>query len=276
MGYTLDNAWQKARQRLSLLEECCDPATTRRLAALGVGPGWCCLEAGAGGGSIARWLSSRVGPAGRVTAVDIDVRFLPGPERKGVDEQLDAPTAGQEQNLEVRRLDLVAEELPRNAFDLVHARAVLQHLRERESVLEGLIAAVRPGGWLLVEESDRYPIAALATGLHARVMRAVIAGLTAAGMDLSFARSLPGRLQRSGLEGVGAEAETSLFEGGSGAAELLRLTVAQTRELALGAGATEEQLEAWNVLIAEPGQWFPGFALVAAWGRRSSSNRREA
>ena len=52
------------RERLALLTELADPITTRRLTDLGVGPGWRCLDVGAGDGSVARWLAGRVGPEG--------------------------------------------------------------------------------------------------------------------------------------------------------------------------------------------------------------------
>src|SRR5260370_470282 len=56
--YPLDNAWEHAQPRLRALERIYDPASTRRLEALGVGPGWRCLEAGAGGGSVTRGLGA--------------------------------------------------------------------------------------------------------------------------------------------------------------------------------------------------------------------------
>ena len=39
-------------------------------------------------------------------------------------------------------------------FDLVHARALLQHLAERETVLDAMIAAAKPGGWIVVSDVD--------------------------------------------------------------------------------------------------------------------------
>jgi tRNA A58 N-methylase Trm61 len=50
------------RERLAMLTQVADPISTRRLTELGVEPGWRCLEAGAGDGSVARWLADRVGP----------------------------------------------------------------------------------------------------------------------------------------------------------------------------------------------------------------------
>ncbi|MGH9003145.1 MAG: SAM-dependent methyltransferase, partial [Acidimicrobiia bacterium] len=65
-GYVWDNTWAEARQRLARLEELYDPGTQRRLAGLGVKPGWSCLEVAGGGGSIADFLCRAVGPEGRV------------------------------------------------------------------------------------------------------------------------------------------------------------------------------------------------------------------
>lgn len=39
MTYTLPDSWERARPRLPLLQDCHDPATARRPAALGTRPG---------------------------------------------------------------------------------------------------------------------------------------------------------------------------------------------------------------------------------------------
>jgi 2-polyprenyl-3-methyl-5-hydroxy-6-metoxy-1,4-benzoquinol methylase len=70
-GYAFANQWELAERRLRALEESRDPVTIRRLRALGVGPGWRCLELGAGRGSIASWMCQQVGPDGTVTALDM-------------------------------------------------------------------------------------------------------------------------------------------------------------------------------------------------------------
>src|SRR5580704_16809319 len=57
--------------RLDLLQQIFDPTTEKRLEL--VQPGWRCLEAGAGRGSIARYLSGKVGASGEVIAADIDL-----------------------------------------------------------------------------------------------------------------------------------------------------------------------------------------------------------
>src|SRR5205814_1252413 len=57
-------------------------------------------------------------------------------------------------NLEVRRHNIATDGLPEAAFDLTHARAVLTHLPERWQALQRMVSALKPGGWLLVEEVD--------------------------------------------------------------------------------------------------------------------------
>ena len=36
----------------------------------------------------------------------------------------------------------------------MHARGVLQHLVQREAVLDAMIAAAKPGGWVVVGDVD--------------------------------------------------------------------------------------------------------------------------
>lgn len=55
------------RVRLGLIESDTDPITTRSLSAIGITRGWRCLEVGAGGGSITRWMAEQVGDAGKAS-----------------------------------------------------------------------------------------------------------------------------------------------------------------------------------------------------------------
>ena len=62
-------------------------------------------------------------------------------------------------NLEVRVHDVLADELPERDFDLVHARLLLAWLTDPEEGLRRMLAALKPGGRLLVEEMDFHSIA---------------------------------------------------------------------------------------------------------------------
>ena len=258
-AYTLDNAWQHARERLALLENATDPGTIRHLEALDVAPGWRCWEAGAGSGSIAAWLCERVGPAGRVVATDLDTRFL---------EALDYP------NLDVRRHDIVAEPPPGEAFDLIHARALLAHLPAREAVLDHLVAALCPGGRLLLEEPDyvsKVPDPGndpRGNAVFARVRAAEARWMAEAGVDEAFGRHLYAALLRRGLVKVGAEGRVPVARGGTPLARFYRLTAEQSRERYLGAGLAVEDFDAYLAWHDDPNfVWIQG-TIFAAWGRR--------
>jgi ubiquinone/menaquinone biosynthesis C-methylase UbiE len=125
--------------RLTALASAFDPITRRHLEALGVADGWRCLEVGAGTGTIAEWLSDRVGPKGHVLATDVSLALM---EQRGL-------TAD---NLELRRHDIVSEPLPEGEFDLVHCRLVLEHLPGRLEALARMARALAPGGWLVIED----------------------------------------------------------------------------------------------------------------------------
>jgi ubiquinone/menaquinone biosynthesis C-methylase UbiE len=137
--YILDNSAPETRRRFDGLSTVFDPGTFRLIVERGLTSGWHCLEVGAGSGTVAAWLGGHVGPTGFVLATDIYPRFV---------EELHRP------NIEVRRHDVTADPLPEAAFDLVHARLVLIHLPMRDAVLRRLISAVKPGGWLLIEDFD--------------------------------------------------------------------------------------------------------------------------
>ena len=243
MSYALPNAWELAGERLELLEACHD-ATSMRVAER-LGAGGDCLEAGAGHGSFARWLAGR---GARVLAVDIDARLLePGP------------------GLEVRELNLVTDELPAGAFDFVHTRLVLIHIPERDEVLRKLVAALRPGGLLLVEEDDTYPIEAASAGAYRAAWDAFLAMTCEAGLDPHWARELPERLADLGLDDVGAEVDVQFFPGGAPAARFWAMTWMQARERV---GAV---VDGGRLALEDPSRWFHGPAKVIAWGRRPAA-----
>jgi len=255
--YGLDNAWRSARDRLTALEEWLDPATRRLLEACGLRPGWACLEIGAGGGSIAAWLSERTGPDGMVLATDIDTRFVG---------RMEAP------NLRVLAHDIAAEDLPEVGFDLVHCRLVLAHLGDRERALAGMIAALRPGGVLVAEEMDFVSVTASVPGTDGAVFAdAAMAHeivLSRHGFDPYYGRRLDAELRRAGLGDVGTEGHVRLCPGGSPPARAWRLTFEQLREEMLATGLAAADLDHAGRLCDDPGFSFMSQLTMAAWGRR--------
>jgi SAM-dependent methyltransferase len=218
------------RDRLRSLEAWLDPITVRHLEATGVELGCRCLEVGAGGGSIARWLAERVGGTGSVVATDIDVRFL-----------TNLPP-----NVEVRRHDLMSDPLEMGAYDVVHGRAMLQHLADPGVGLARLAQAVAPGGWLVVEENDLglftmsgHPEAERATA----VMQDLSVRWTAMGvLDAFFGRKVPGLVYELGFEAFAVDTTTGIGVCGNAVYDTMRLAWPQTRRGAAAAGLDEADL----------------------------------
>ena len=263
--YLFDNAWQVQRQRLAALEAMLDPGTIRHLEARGVGDGWRCLEVGAGGGSIAEWLCQRVGRRGRVVATDLDTRFL---------EAIDQP------NLEVRRHDIATDELEEGAYDLVHTRYVLLHVPGREAALRRMVAALKPGGWLVAEEPDFAALApvpgpdAAATALAQKLFAAHHRVLEMRGGDPFLGRRLMRDLRAQGLTELGADGRTSVLPCGPGSVgqTLGRLTFQQLREPLIGSGlATGQEVDGLLALFDDPDFAVMMAVTVAAWGQRPAA-----
>jgi SAM-dependent methyltransferase len=259
--YTLDNAWQQARQRLAFLEAWLDPGTFQHLDALGVGDGWQCLEVGAGGGSVVTWLCQRVGRTGRVVATDINTQFL---------DTLQAP------NLEVRRHDLLTDPLPAPTFDLTHTRLVLTHLTQRQQALHNLLATLKPGGILLVEEMDCctwIPDPAgdpAAAALFLKGTHVLDQVMSAAGVNLFYGRRLFGELRAAGLRQMAGQGRVLMVHGGTPTAQEFRLTAEQlfSREAATGLLSGQERRE-FLVLLDRPDFVWMGPMIMAVWGQRA-------
>lgn len=261
--YSFDNAWTAARQRLRGLEQLLDPGSVRHLEALGVGEGLRCLEVGAGSGSLTEWLCQRVGPGGSVLATDLEPRFLEG---------LNFP------NLRVQRHNIVGEDLLEHGFDLVLSRMVLGHLPEREKAVQRMAAALKPGGWLVCEDSDNAVVALLSPAdeasrtLFANVERAKDQAMAAHGHRYC-GRELYGFLRAAGLADVRAEGRVPLLYGGTPAAEWKRLSVEQLRGEMVQAGlASAREIEAYLALFELPDFTAQGFLVMTAWGRRPAEN----
>lgn len=257
MTYMLDNLWKRERERLDRLEAYLDPQTIRRLEAIGVAEGWRCLEVGGGGGSIAQWLCKRVGPGGRVCATDIETKFL---------EALGEP------NLEVRRHDIVADSLEQDAFDLVHARAVLEHLPGRETALEKVVLALKRGGWLLLEEGDQISVTQVTGGqeeLFQRIMQLLLQFLSFAGFDPYYGRNLGCLLRNHGLVDVQFEGHVGEMGGSRPETSIYLLVIEKIRDRAVSAGiVNDRELDQFLSLLQQPDFCAISRTVFGAWGRR--------
>jgi SAM-dependent methyltransferase len=259
--YLLDNAAEEAPARLAALEAMFDTHTRRHLLGRGVGPGWHCLEVGAGNGSVAAWLAERVGRGGRVVATDLDPRHL---------------AARVVPDVEVLRHDLTADPLPEAAFDLVHARLVLVHLRDWERVLVRLVAALKPGGWLVAEEFDSDSLPPDPTVSPGEVRLATYGALARLmadrGFDRRFGRRLFGRLRGVGLTDVGAEGRLEMLDRDAAGASLVRANWRQLRGAMVDGGyVSPEEIDSDLARLDASDFMMPSSILWSAWGRRPAA-----
>jgi ubiquinone/menaquinone biosynthesis C-methylase UbiE len=174
-----------------------DPWTFRQLHRRGIEAGWHCLEVGAGAGSVARWLAERVGPSGSVLATDLDTTPL---------RNIRHPA------LTVRVHDLLRDPLPEAHFDLAHVRLVLAWLPDAALALGRLVAALKPGGWLVAEDLDfvsAVPAADMDADSAATFSRVLDAHLVVlsqnTGLDPEHGRRLGSLLEDAKLVNLGVE-----------------------------------------------------------------------
>jgi SAM-dependent methyltransferase len=262
--YAYDNARAAQDARLRTLEAIFDAGTIAELEARGVGGGWRCLEVGAGGGSIALWLADRVAPEGSVLATDLDTTVLAGLSHPG---------------LEVRVHDLLDDELPAGAFDLVHARMLLAWLPDPRAALARLIDALEPGGWLLVEELDfasAVPDPRMGPELAERFERMVAAHHAVIaerhGFDPHCGRRLAGDLADAGLAESGCRGRASMWRAGGPGGDIWRMSVEQLRDGVVDMGLMDAaEADAAIALCTDPRFSTLSPVITAAWGRRPRS-----
>jgi SAM-dependent methyltransferase len=261
--YLLDNASERAGTRMDVLARLFDATTHRVLEGVGITGGWRCLEIGGGGGSIARWMAARVGPGGHVLCTDLDTRII----EQG---RASAPA-----NLEVVRHDIANDPLPAQSFDLIHARLVFLHVIERERALERVVEALKPGGWLVIEDFD---VASVTP--DARINKfetplptseAVRTYLTR-NQDGFFGRRLYGRFRELGLVDVDAEGRSVMFTKRNGGADLMRVNFEQIGKDVIAAGLiSQQQIDADLATIERDDFAIPSPTMWSVVGRRPQS-----
>jgi SAM-dependent methyltransferase len=244
-------------------EQIFDPASRRRRDL--VQPGWRCLEVGAGRGSMAVWLTQRVGQSGQVVATDIDVSYL---------QRFDLP------NLEVHRHNIVEdplEVLAPSSFDLVCSRLMLFWLAGKQEVaIRRMVECLRPGGWLVDEDGDWGTVAPVDPShpQYTRYHDAWPGGewWAARGYDPVFGRKLPALFERCGLENIRHEASAEVVRGGSVWSSWWRQSLEGIRASEHAEGslteAREREYQALTAPLVDPSFWFLTVLLHACWGQR--------
>ncbi|GHG18060.1 class I SAM-dependent methyltransferase [Streptomyces zaomyceticus] len=247
-----------------------DDITMARLRALGAGPGWRCLDVGAGTGTVSRRLLEEAGVTG-VLAVDRDVRFL-----------LERPVTG----LDVLEADVTDPDFAPGRFRLVHARFVLMHLPGRERLITRLAELVEPGGVLVLSDAVDLTSGLTADGTadgmsdqtggpaagtpYTSMMRAMWQALRdTIGTDVSWVPSYPRLLRGAGLVPVAAEIHVPPLEPGSPISRFWADTWERSRAPMLATGLVDDAAvdEAIRYLDSDACAALSA-GMLTAWGRK--------
>ena len=249
-AYGFDNATFDAAAQTALLGKILDGHTEAVLAhVLDRMTGLRCLDLGAGAGAIAHLLADEVGPSGHVVPMDIDPRRIPAHDR-----------------LEIRTGDIRTADLGLDEFDVIHARLLLMHIpdSERPAVLDRMIAALRPGGTLILSDWDCTRTSEMFVHgpeelrqVFGTFQRKLIDILQGHGMSADWARRAPAAMISAGLKNVLSQTFNQLWYGEE-AGLLLHASNSRQKEAdLLEAGMTVEQLQLLRDGMKDP--------RVAAW-----------
>lgn len=252
---------QAEGERMNHVASLTDPATFRYLTdEIKVQEGWRCAEVGAGTGTVARWLSNRVGHYGMVEAIDTETGHLDG---------LTGP------NLKVIKQDIIARPLEASSYDLVHAKILLMHLSERDRVLRELAHAVKPGGYLLVEEADVRSIQRVEppTPVLTRAAAALETFFYMMGADPAYAMSLRPAVDETGLHVLGTDCQVTAVRAGTPEMLSVSLSLAKLAPMIVTAGLmTEAEVQEAFALMEEPGPtvlYTP--TIISVWAQRQQA-----
>ena len=224
-GYALRGGKEGA-ERLRLLGRVVGPTTLALLSRVGLARGLRCLDVGCGLGSVTLELARRAGPGGEAVGIDVDEQALELARRDAEREGLPAAF----------RAGGVLELADGPAYDLVYARFLLSHLARPGEAVRRLAAAARPGGVVVVEDTDfaghfcHPPCPAF--DRYVALYREVVRGR---GGDACLGPRLPELLEEAGLGGVEVQVAQPTFRRGEGK-RLAAVTLAHIRESVVGAG----------------------------------------
>jgi SAM-dependent methyltransferase len=131
-------------ERLLMLARDRRPDTLALFSRAGVGPGLRCVDLGCGGGEVTFDLADLVAP-GVAVGVDMDEVKLERARQVAAQRRVS--------NVEFRRGDVTVWDEPAG-YDVVYSRFLLQHLPDPVDMLRRMWSGVRPGGSLVVEDTD--------------------------------------------------------------------------------------------------------------------------
>ena len=256
-------------QRLRAQSAVWEVSTVRALEAVGLQQGMNCLDVGCGPGEVMRLLGTRVGSAGHVTGLDIDLAIG--------EQALSILTATAGRQFSFYPVDLeTATEFPNAPYDLVYARLVLIHLKDPVAVLRRLWACVKPGGTLLIQDYDMsfmhmYPT----TWTFGEFQRVLLGTFEAGGKDYRIGSRMPRLFVDAGIGSPSGTDVYGIVETLQGIYPMLMAVYQSLLPIALKAGITnQEQSERFLKELPEranDGNYYTGGwpLMIATWKQKT-------
>jgi hypothetical protein len=144
--------------------------------------------------------------------------------------------------------------------------------------LPRLVQALKPGGWLVVEDYDGVSMppdpAFDGPEVVVRVYRALHQAIGAR-TDYLYGRRLLRLFRSCGLEDIGSEGRVLQWQGGSPGAALVWSNCMQLRPAMIGSGAiTEQEFDEAMALLNDPDTLMISPVMWTVWGHRPISPGR--
>lgn len=167
------------------------------------------------------------------------------------------------------------DEIESGSYDLVHGRAIVMHMDDPVAVLRRLASALRPGGWLVVEDPDygtveavdaEHPLAAAFDACY----RARIEFLSGAGiMDLRYGRVLPLHMEALGLDELSNDEVARVVRGTTPLSRFWIETRKLTDDAMIANGLiTEAAVTDSRRALEDPAFLYRSALLCSVWGRK--------
>ncbi len=215
--------------RLRVMSRAMRSGTLAILSRAGLAPGLGVLDLGCGSGDVTVEIARIVGETGHVVGIDIDCIAL-----------THAQSLAKARGVTVDWRQGRAEDLDGiGAFDLGYARFLLSHVPDPLDVPRRIRAAVRPGGWIVVEDIDitchvHWP----PCGALRRYVELYAAVARLRGVDPTVGPRLAAMFLDAGLTDVKVSITMPVFRTGD-EKTIARLTLSAIADAAITAGLTD-------------------------------------
>lgn len=256
--------------RLQSWAQSWEPETEAMLDRIQVKAGWHCLDLACGPMGIIGPLSRRTGPTGQVVGADINPVMLAAARSFAETNEL--------KNVDFIEANAYQSNLPRESFELVHARFMLAPLGQDDILLNEMIALACPGGVIVSQESDEssyvcYP----PQPSWERLKQLTMAAFARGGGNYSAGRRTYGLFRQAGLEDVQARVATLALPAGHPyriwpieSAYALRGRLLEWELIS----ETElyQLLEECERVACDPDIFLTSFAVMQVWGRKPTTS----